>query len=387
MKHKNIILSMSTTRRLGFFLIGVACFFLLVEVMSFAFCEFFRKDFFSREADYFAQVDRAAFERWLGSPWYDEKLGWNVPTRPTTTTAKECHKKMLSYFNQDEHRGTPRPGVPALALFGDSFTYGIEAAENETTAAALERIIDAPVLNYGIPAGSPVQAVLKFERLAETRQLPKVAVLVIMHENIRRVVNSFRPALYFNTPEIGLWMRPYVDGDQVIEAPRIKDYDEFVTEAKRRFKQDFWARPRLSFPYTISLYQALTGNTFFYNNAASWGMPATSYDYKTDNSLRVALTAIIDRWRSSVSAKGIMPYVLFVPYGAGDRGVSAEYAERLNANAGQTFAFEFDDPAMDWERYNLNPERGCHPTPYGYERIAEFIASHIVKSTLQTSTK
>jgi hypothetical protein len=110
-----------------------------------------------------------------------------------------------------------------------------------------------------------------------------------------------------------------------------------------------------------------------------------SYEYQSDNPMRRALTVVIDRWRSSVSAKGITPFVLFVPIAAGDRGVSTQYVESLNASAGQTFAFEFEDPTMDWQRYNLNPERGCHPTPYGYERIAAFIASRIMTSPLRVS--
>ena len=89
----------------------------------------------------------------------------------------------------------------------------------------------------------------------------------------------------------------------------------------------------------------------------------------------------------SVSAKGITPFVLFVPIAAGDRGVSTRYVASLNSSASQTFAFEFEDPAMDWQRYKLKPTGGCHPTPYGYERIAAFIASRIMTSPLRVSGK
>ena len=371
--------------RVSFYLIVVLSLLVITEALSFGLGKLYGREIFSREEEYFASVDRAAFQRWQVSPWYDDRLGWNVPTKPTTWAAKGCLKKMMSYFNQDEHRGTPRPGIAAVALFGDSYTYGQEVEESYTTAAALERFIDAPVLNYGVPAASPTQAVLKFERLAQRQELPKVAVLVIMHENIWRVVNSFRPALYFGSFDSGFGMRPYIAGDTLVEAPVILNYDEFVVEAKRRFQQDFWARPRFTFPYSVSLFRAVTSNTFYFNHIASWGRPAMSYEYQSDNPMRRALTVVIDRWRSSVSAKGITPFVLFVPIAAGDRGVSSQYVESLNASAGQTFAFEFEDPAMDWQRYNLDPDRGCHPTPYGYERIAAFIASRIMTSPLRVS--
>jgi hypothetical protein len=110
-------------------------------------------------------------------------------------------------------------------------------------------------------------------------------------------------------------------------ADNVNQYDEFVVEAKRRFEQDFWARPRFTFPYSVSLFHAVTSNTFYFNNIASWGRPAMSYEYQSENPLRRALTAAIDRWRSSVSAKGITPFVLFVPLAAGDRGVSTQYVK------------------------------------------------------------
>jgi hypothetical protein len=373
-------------KQVSFYLAGVAFLLTLTEAMSFVFGSVYGDKIFSQEDAYFGSIDRAAFERWHASPWYDARLGWNLPTKPMTETKKNCLGQMVSYSYQDEHRGTPRPGVAAVALFGDSYTYGEEVDDNYTTAAALERFIDAPVLNYGAPGFSPTQAVLKFERLAQRHELPKVAVLVVMHENIRRVVNSFRPA-YLSNFDPGFWIRPYIAGDVLVEAPVIANYDEFVVEAKRRFKQDFWARPRFTFPYSWSLFRAVTSNSFWFNNIASWGSPATSYEYQSDNPLRRALTAVIDRWRSSVSAKGITPFVLFVPIAAGDKGVSTQYVTSLNSSAGQTFAFEFEDPAMDWQRYKLKPKGGCHPTPYGYERIAAFIASRIMTSPLRVSGK
>jgi hypothetical protein len=52
----------------------------------------------------------------------------------------------------------------------------------------------------------------------------------------------------------------------------------------------------------------------------------------------------------------------------------------LNAGAGETFAFEFDNPDMDWNLYNLAPGGRCHPSSYGYEHIAYYIANQILAS-------
>jgi hypothetical protein len=173
-------------------------------------------------------------------------------------------------------------------------------------------------------------------------------------------------------------LKPFVAGEKLVTTPYPQDYDAFVQEAKRRFAQDFWARPRFSFPYSVSLFNAATSNAFYFNKIASRGVPPYAFENATENPLRIALSATINRWRSSVSAQGIKPFVLFVPGDPADNGVAADYVALLNATAGQTFAFEFDDPDMDWRHYNLQPS-ACHPSPYGYEHIASFIARKILK--------
>jgi hypothetical protein len=375
---------LSKTKKFVFCATSAVLLMILVEVLSFAVGSFVRREIFSREDDYLASLTPAEFERWRASPWFDAELGWNVPIKRMTATNKNCLKQMVTYSYQDEYRGTPRPGVAAVALFGDSFTYGDEVDDNSTNAAALERLIKAPVLNYGVLGYSPEQAVLKFERLAKRQQMPKVAVLVIMHEDIRRVVSSFRPVGATSRGfETRMGLKPYIAGDALIEMPSIATYDEFVAEAKRRFEEDFWARPQFSFPYALSLFRAVTNNSFFIAKVASLGRPQFSYEYEGDNPLLRALDVPVQRWRSSVSAAGVIPFVLFVPRNQNDNGVSAQYVKSLNARAGQTFAFEFEDPSIDWRRYNLNPNGTCHPSAYGHERIAAYIATHVINSLPQ----
>jgi len=103
-----------------------------------------------------------------------------------------------------------------------------------------------------------------------------------------------------------------------------------------------------------------------------------SYEYESDNRERQALSDVIARWRSSAAAKGVRSFVLFVPSSRGGLGLSASYVKELNAGAGETFAFEFEDPEIDWKRYNLTPKGECHPSAYGNERIALYIAKQIL---------
>jgi hypothetical protein len=367
--------------RAGFFAVGIALLLALTEGLSFVFGRFVAPDMFSKERAYFASIDQAKYEIWQQSPWFDAELGWNTPTILTSESKRNCIKQEVQYSYQDQYRGIPLPGVPAVALFGDSYTFGDEVDDDATSAAALERLVEAPVLNYGMRAFGPEQSVLKFERLAAERPLPRVAVLMIMHENIRRVVNSFRP-VYFSLTDVRFGLKPFMAGDVLHAAPRPRSYEEFLTEARRSFANDFWARPPFGFPYSVSLFKAATSNSFYVNKVASWGRPPFSYDYETENPLRRALTAVINRWRSSVMAQGIRPFVLFLPSSYRDDGVAATYVDSLNASTGEIFAFEFEDLSINWKRYNLRGSGECHPSRYGNERIAEYIADNILTSRL-----
>jgi hypothetical protein len=371
---------MTHRKKAGFIAVGALLLAALIEFASFSFGAFFAPDMFSGEETYFASIDAEKFSSWQASPWFDAELGWNTPAILTGESKRNCLGKDISYVYREEYRGIPRDGIPAVALIGDSFTFGDEVDDDSTSAAALERMIDAPVLNYGVRAFGPDQSVLKFERLAQKRLMPNIAVLIIMHENIRRVVNSFRP-VYYSVTDMRFGLKPFITGQTLVEISYPQNYAEFVEQAQRSFAEDFWARPRFRFPYALSLLKAVMSNAYYLTRIASRGRKLFSYEYGTENPLRTALTTAIDRWRASVLAQGGKPFGLFIPNNHSDYGVAAAYVAILNAAAGKTFAFDFDDPKMDWRYYNLKPGQ-CHPSPYGQERIALFIASQILTPSL-----
>jgi hypothetical protein len=360
-----------------FYAIIIALLLALSEALSFSYGRFIAPDIFSAEEAYFASISEARYERWLHSPWYDADLGWNTPTVLTSETRRNCIRQGVEYTLQDQHRGIPLPGMPAVALFGDSYTFGDEVDDDSTSAAALERLIGKPVVNYGARGFGPEQAVLKFERLAAERPMPRIAVLIIMHENIRRAVNSFRP-VYYSATDMRYGLKPFIVGDAFQPAPRPTSYVEFLREARHSFANDFWERPSFSFPYSMSLLKAVATNSFYVRKIGSRGRPGYAYEYGTDNPQRTALTTAIKRWRSSTSALGIRSFVLFVPQSSRDAGVAAAYVDTLNTGAGEIFAFEFEDASIDWKRYNLKASGECHPSRYGQQRIASFIAGNIL---------
>ena len=270
---------MAYPKTVKFVSLGVALIVVLVaafaELLTFGVGRFYAPNMFSEEDAYFGSINAEQFASWQASPWFDEELGWNTPTISTSESKQNCLGNDISYSYEDESRGTSRFGIPAVAIFGDSYAFGDEVGDDSTPAAALERMIEAPVLNYGVRGFSPEQAVLKFERLVQKRMMPSVAVLIIAHENIRRVVNSFRPVLYSWT-DVRFGLKPFVAGETLVTTPYPRDYDAFVQEAKRRFAQDFWARPRFRFPFSVSLFNAATSNAFYFIKIHARGRPHMS---------------------------------------------------------------------------------------------------------------
>ena len=74
--------------------------------------------------------------------------------------------------------------------------HGDEVADSESFPASLEGILQVPVANFGVGGYGPEQAVLKLEGLIDRFPRARVVVLAIMYENVRRMVNSYRPVYY-----------------------------------------------------------------------------------------------------------------------------------------------------------------------------------------------
>jgi hypothetical protein len=81
------------------------------------------------------------------------------------------------------------------ATYGDSFTFGSEVDDHETWQVKLGAALGARVSNYGVPAWSAHQAVLRFRRHAEEARVAPVTILGFQETNLLRSANLFRPFL------------------------------------------------------------------------------------------------------------------------------------------------------------------------------------------------
>jgi hypothetical protein len=88
--------------------------------------------------------------------------------------------------NGDQRPSRPRP---ITLVVGDSFAFGDEVLDSETWPAALERAIDAPVLNAAVPGFGLDQSVLRAERLAPLVAPDRIVASFVPHD-VRRCAMS-----------------------------------------------------------------------------------------------------------------------------------------------------------------------------------------------------
>ena len=85
--------------------------------------------------------------------------------------------------------GRPSRQRPVTLVVGDSYAFGDEVLDAESWPAALERALDAPVLNAAVPGFGLDQSVLRAERLAPIVAPDRILVSFIPHD-VRRCAMS-----------------------------------------------------------------------------------------------------------------------------------------------------------------------------------------------------
>jgi hypothetical protein len=277
----------------------------VVEAGSFAFFRFARDRF--SFADPSAYVLDPARVEGLASH-FDATLGWTN-----------------RYPTPLEERPQPRRyGRVALAAFGDSYTHCDEVGDAETWQAYLAEAIEADVLNFGVGAYGPDQALLRYRLKASRLRAPVVALGLVL-ENINRIVNRYRP-FYYRETGVPLTKPRFVlqDGSLVLLPNPIEGSEELGRLADPAFvhaigAQDFWysrgGLPRLGFPYARLLLspalwrQALEGGRARRSEIGE--RPARNL-WK-DTEARALFLAVVDAFAADVSRAGAWPLLVILP--------------------------------------------------------------------------
>lgn len=265
----------------------------------------------------------------------------------------------------------------SVLLIGDSYTAGDEVGNDHTIAAHLHKRTGVVAANLGVGGYSSLQAVLKLEAKAKNFPAARIVVLGIMHENIRRNVNTYMAVF---TGEQGVFaVRPYIDGGSVKLVPT-KVFDSlanFKSYARSALLADFWAAPPASFPRTVALVKLMGSRSFWIRNTSrAMAMLGRQYapDY-ADPDLTGALSIVVRRFVDAARAAKLTPMVIFIPQNRRDLDSPANWIEDYRRSKhGDVEMQIMDISGVDWTRYNQMQDGSCHPSSYGYDMIAKAYA-------------
>jgi hypothetical protein len=211
----------------------------------------------------------------------------------------------------------------------------------------------------------------------------KVVVLAIMYENVHRMVNSYRPVLYHGSSNYTL--KPYMAAGQIVSHPGAQAFDsveQFTAATEPAFENDFWAKPKATFPYSLALFRSLSSNYFRYRKVQRAFRKAGKPEYflSFDNpEIQLNLIAVLNQLADVAREWDVKPVVIFIPRNSLDTSSAIGFIARRRAELDSSLVIgdvaEFE--GVDWINFNLREAVGdniCHPSPYGYDIIAQYIA-------------
>jgi lysophospholipase L1-like esterase len=319
----------------------------------------------------------------------DPELGWSR-RGPARVEDRDCRGNPVVY-TFDAAGGRSYAGYDAaharVIAVGDSYTAGAETSDDAAYPARLAARLGVAVANYGIGAYDPLQATLLLERQRALHPEADVAVLGIMYENLFRLVNGYRPVLYDDAMPYAL--KPHMAGGVAVAFPgpaALEDFDTFLAHASAAFDADFWARPRRAFPYAIAVLRGIASNTFLFrelqSNLRNAGIPEYALAFRAERFAR-ELVGVLVRFDTAARERGLHPVAIFLPRNRFDTQSASAFLEAHRADLpADLLVADAGTAPIDWSRYNLEVSDGddldiCHPSAYGYDALAEFVASEM----------
>ncbi len=251
-------MSKRALRRLGALALGLFLPLLLLEVGIRAFQPAHAFLDRRRECFWILRLDEGLRESRMGKSRLekDELLGW-LP-RPSISREGETTNSKGMRGSREFPREKP-PGVRRIAVLGDSFTYGLDVADEETYCAQMEDVTSGiEVLNFGVNGFGTDQQYLYWKREA-SRYAPDVVLLGFFLPDVERNVLSVRdlpkPRFVLEGDELrlievpALPMREYVEGRvaDCRSTSRVLDLLDYLRrrEAPTESALEFQAKMRL----------------------------------------------------------------------------------------------------------------------------------------------
>jgi hypothetical protein len=136
----------------------------------------------------------------------DPGLGWR-----RTPLSSHVFAASGTTINTDSAGARVIPGATgpvSIATYGDSFTEGLEVDDGETWQAYIASASGTRVLNYGVSAYGPDQALLALEANLEHGVRAPVVILAMINENLNRMMNTFRLFYTYPSEDVFLGFKP-----------------------------------------------------------------------------------------------------------------------------------------------------------------------------------
>lgn len=347
-----------------------------LELFSFALARI-EPQLFDRRAEFLSTLQPQDFARFK-TDFASRTLGWDNPSG-RTLKLQNCAGTEITYTYNENHlrvHSHAPTGNAAVLIAGDSYTVGEEVEDGETFPATVERMLGVPVANLGVGGYGPDQALLKLEGAADLFPQARVAVLAIPYDDLRRMLNSYRPVLFGDTG-VKFGLKPYVRNGQFQAIPGgdpFRDFGAFLAAANTAFDQDYWRRPPARLPYTAAAIGAAFAPANWYpalnEGLRFFGRPKFELLFSLAEA-RDGLRAIYERLVRFAQSRRLAAAVVFIPESGFDRGSGALGIAAATDAHRQAIAFLNTGRDFDWSRY-----RGptCHPNRDGYRMIAEDVA-------------
>ncbi|HNV85778.1 MAG TPA: SGNH/GDSL hydrolase family protein [Candidatus Omnitrophota bacterium] len=322
---------------------------------------------------YLALKDKASIQ-------YDPVLGW--APRPKSTSGNG-----LYHYNEDAIRTAscdtviledPRPGILRIAIFGDSFTHGDDVAFEDTWGYVLEKKLrstglNAEVLNFGVGGYGIDQSFLRWEKMGRLHK-PKIVILGLQIENIRRCVNLMKPIYDSKTGmpfsksrftleggRLRLINVPVPAPDQLIRIAR--DFDSWELS-----KYEYWYDKD---KYRDSIFLRSKLVSFIYSQGKS-GEQSERIEKPETLSL-----AIISEFKKEAEAEGAMFFSVLLPYGDNLNSLPADFLEKAEAIAPLVRTDRIFSKEENQKR--LQALIPLHYSPQGNEIVADAVTDFIEK--------
>jgi hypothetical protein len=182
---------------------------------------------------------------------FSAELGWTVKPNARATNGKYTSNSKKIRATREYTVKAPNDKI-RISTFGDSYTFGMEVANNETWQEQLLLLDEnLEILNFGIGGHGPDQALIRyFEEGAEYSS--DIVFLGFMTENINRIMSVYRPYYVQQTGFPLTKPRFKVVNDQLKLIPnphqRLEDYNALLQNPEavlpKLGKDDFYYQTR-----------------------------------------------------------------------------------------------------------------------------------------------